>query len=366
MKIVFASYAYSPEYNDPQSWLQRIDFYTGILTRLAFKHTIISIEQIDHEGIYPHQGVQYHFKKLTKLGRNFPFKLHGYIKGFEPDVVFIHGLHFSHQIIQLRLHLGANVKIIAQHHAEQPYRGFKKLMQQLADKCINAYLFASRDMGLEWVKRGNIAKPEKIHQVMEVSSVFGVIDKRIALSKTGISGSPVFLWVGRLNQNKDPLTVVRAFLQYARSNTAARLYMIYQTEELLSQIIKLIECNPLGKETITLVGKIQHPELLYWFNSADFMISGSHYEGSSVVVCEAMSCGVIPIVTDILSFKMMTDNGKCGFLYQPGNQVALLASLLQTEAMGVTAKREACLRFYKYELSFEAIAGKIEQVALSL
>jgi flagellin-specific chaperone FliS len=87
-------------------------------------------------------------------------------------VVFIQGLHFPLQIIQLRLLLGPGVKIIAQNHAEKPFSGLKKTLQKLAGRCINAYLFASYAMGAEWVTNGNLANASKIHEVMEVSSVF--------------------------------------------------------------------------------------------------------------------------------------------------------------------------------------------------
>jgi hypothetical protein len=119
MKIVFASYVYTPAFKNPVDWLTRINFYTGTLQALAVNHTIISIEQIDFEGEYKQGGVQYYFKRFTKSERRFPAKLHGFIKSHKPDVVFINGLHFPLQVIQLRRHLGPGVKILAQHHAEQ-------------------------------------------------------------------------------------------------------------------------------------------------------------------------------------------------------------------------------------------------------
>jgi glycosyltransferase involved in cell wall biosynthesis len=366
MKIVFASYVYTKEFNDPHVWIQRIKGYVGIQEALGVKHEVISIEQINYEGRHSQDGVHYHFKRFSKNGLRFPFRLHQFIKSLEPDVVFIHGLHFSFQIIQLRMHLGNKAKVIAQHHAELPHVGIRKPIQQLADRCINAYLFASRDMGMEWVNKGNLASPGKIHGVMEVSSMFKPMAKQVALTKTGITGAPVFLWVGRLNQKKDPLNVVKAFLQFARVCTSARLYMIYQTEDLLPQVITLLDANPAQRDSIILVGKIQHAELVYCFNSADFIISGSFYEGSGTAVAEAMSCGVIPLLTDILPFRMMTDNGRCGLLYEAGNTQALLNALLQTLQINMDEKQQATLSYYKDNLSFEAIAGRIEEVALSL
>jgi glycosyltransferase involved in cell wall biosynthesis len=141
--------------------------------------------------------------------------------------------------------------------------------------------------------------------------------------------------------------------------------MIYHTDELLDEIKSLISKHE-NKDAIMLIGKVEHDELLYWFNSADFIISCSHYEGSGTAVCEAMSCGCIPIVTDIFSFRMITDNGNCGLLYEAGNQAALLSALYQSLTLDIKTKRSRSLEYFKSKLSFRAIAEQIEEIALSL
>jgi glycosyltransferase involved in cell wall biosynthesis len=365
MKFVFASYVYTPAFNSPAAWIDRIKAYTGILEALAKNNLVISIEQIDYEGEYKKDGVEYLFKRFSKNELRFPLRLHQFIKGQKPDVVVIQSLHFPLQVIQLRLLLGREVKIIVQNHAEKPFTGLKKHAQRLADKCIDAYLFASYEMGAEWVEKGNIASIRKINEVMEVSSVFTPIHKVIARQKMHIYGGPLFLWVGRLNANKDPLTIIKAFLKYAAINPAAHLYMIYHTDELLSFMQTIIDASP-QKNAITLVGKVPHGELQYWFNSADIIISGSYYEGSGTAVCEAMSCGCMPIVTDIFSFRMITDNGRCGLLFEPGDEAELLSALKQSEEIDIKEKQEISLEYFRSNLSFEAIAQKIEEIVRTL
>jgi glycosyltransferase involved in cell wall biosynthesis len=367
MRFVFASYVYTPEFSQPQAWLKRINLYSGILEALSKTDEVISIEQINYEGQFTNNGVDYRFLRFKRNAlRFFPFKLHQYISRLKPDVVFIQGLHFPLQVIQLRLTLGRDVKIIVQNHAEKPFSGLKKTLQKIAGRCVNAYLFASYDMGLDWVNNGNLASPSKIHEVMEVSSVFYPVDRTLACEKTEITGDKIFLWVGRLNDNKDPLTVVKAFLTFAEANPGVRLYMIYHTDELLKDINISLEANPNQADAIKLIGKVPHDDLLYWFNSADFIVSGSHYEGSGTAICEAMSCGCVPVVTDIPSFRMITDNGNCGLLYPAGNEQAMLSALNQTLKMDVEEKRKLTLAYFKNTLSFEAIAGKISKIAASL
>lgn len=356
MRIVFTSYISSPEYNEPAAWLKRIKAYTGILESLSKTDTVISFERINYEGLYENNGVQYRFIKFKNKKTIFPRHMHQQIKKLQPDVVIVHGLHYPLQVIQLRSILGKKVKIIVQHHAEKPFRGIKKILQKWADRSIDAYLFTSSEMGMDW--KEIITDKKKIVEVMEASSAFYPVEKNLALSKTKIRGQLVFLWVGRLDANKDPLTVVRAFLQFTKHQAGAGLYMIYHTDELKHEIENLIRKNN-SEEKIVLVGKLPHEEMGYWFNSADFIISGSHYEGSGVAVCEAMSCGCIPILTDIKSFRKITGRGKCGLLYKPGDEKELLSVLLQARQLDLEKEKTKVLQQFREELSFDAIARKI-------
>ncbi len=365
MIYVSISYNYSPEFSTPESWIKRTEGYGGILEGLAKNNTVISVKQINYKGEYIHKGVKYCFVDFHPKKTYFPRQFHRFIKSLKPDVVFIQGLHRPVQLIHLKMQLGGRVKVIAHHHAEQPFTGLKKYVQRLADRYIDAYLFASKAMGMEWVQKGNISSGEKIYEVMEVSSNFYPLNKQDARLKTGVKDGDVFLWVGRLNANKDPLNVVRAFLKFAENSPGACLYMIYHTDELLGDINEGLEKKPF-KNAVTLVGHVPHDDLLYWYNSADFFISGSHYEGSGTALCEAMSCGCVPVVTDILSFRMITDNGNCGLLYEVGNEAALLSALVQIQTLDVEEKRQLCIQYFRQKLSFDAIAEKIQQITAGL
>jgi glycosyltransferase involved in cell wall biosynthesis len=367
MRFVFASYVYSPDFHEPEAWLKRINAYTGIQEALSHTNEVISIEQINYEGRHLSGGVDYRFERYPAAAlRYYPRELNQFIKSLQPDVVVIQSLNFPLQVMWLRLALGRRVKIMVQNHAERPAIGFKKHLQRLADNCIDAYVFASYAMGVEWVAAGNLASAAKIHEAMEVSSVFYPVNGTVAKQHTGVTGNPVFLWIGRLNENKDPLNVVKAFLRFTQQEPNARLYMIYHTDELLPAIQALLAAKPPLAHTVVLVGKVPHHELLYWLNSADFIISGSHYEGSGAAVCEAMSCGCVPVVTDILSFRMITNNGDCGILYPPGDENALLEALYKTMQIDLWDKRKRSLEYFKTNLSFEAIARQIERIAQSL
>jgi len=357
MRIVIASYINSSEFNNPYVWLRRIKGYIGVLESLAKKETIISIEQINYTGQLNENGVEYHFLNYRKRRSFFPFRLNRFIKRLHPDVIIIHGLSFPLQIIQLRLFTGSKTKILAQYHADKPFTGYKKIVQKLADKCINGYLFTSKCMGNEWVDKHIISSSGKVYGIMVASSFFHPMDKRTALQKTGIAGHPVFVSVGRLNENKDPLTVIKAFLQFSQHQPDSRLYMIYHTEELLKEIQELLLTRS-NNHSVILTGKIEHEELLYWYNSADFVISASHAEAGGIAVCEGMSCGCIPILSNILPFKKITGDGACGLLFEKGNVDSLTKALLTANKMNLYEERRKVLAQFNKDLSFDAIAAQ--------
>jgi glycosyltransferase involved in cell wall biosynthesis len=310
-----------------------------------------------------HKGVQYLFIREGKKAVRFPRHTHRIIKSLQPDVVLINGFIFPLQVIQLRWKLGRKVKIMLLHRAEQPRKGWRKYLQKLADRYVDAYLFTSAEFGEQW--KGNI-DTDKMHEVIQASSIFSVMDRAVARQNLNINAGTVFLWVGSLIPRKDPVTVVKAFVRFLEIQPSARLYMIYQSDELLKDVLEIVNSNEKTAAGIVMVGKVAHAQLQDWYNSADFIITGSHYEGSGVAVSEAMSCGCIPIVTDIISFRKMTGPAKCGFLYEAGNVDELLKVLVHTEKIEKEKEQAKTLEQFKQELSFDAIARKIQQVVASL
>ena len=359
MRIVFLSYNYSSDISSPREWTERIKFYVGWSEVLAKTHTVIRVDQINYEGIFIHNNIQYHCINTGKKKNYLPWKLHRRVKGLNPDIIIVSSFMNPLQVIQLRARLGSRVKIIVQHHAEKPFSGIKKIIQFFASRQVDLYLFASKETGINWVNSQNLASEEKIREFPEVSSGFYPFDKISARVITNLSGSPAFIWVGRLNQNKDPVLAVKGFLLFAESNPQARLYMIYQTDELLADINRLLR-DRTKDCPILLIGKKSHLELLFWFNSADYYLSASHYEGSGTALCEAMSCGCIPIVTNIPPFRAIL--GNYGLLYEPGNEISLLSALKQTSTLPIEEKKQDLLNRFESELSFSAIALKFQKI----
>lgn len=342
MKLVSVSYNAKKDEADPTLWLDKIGFYTGILESLSVHCEVVSVDMIAWEGTIEKKGVQHCFlPHTTSFSR-----LNRFVKKQRPDIVLVQGTGYIKEVIHLGLVISAKTKVIVQHHAERPPQGLKRFLFTFMDRYVKAYFFASTSLAEQWLNHEQIAK--KAIAIPEASSIH-------AKSENIENSCGDFIWVGRLNANKDPLTVAKAFAEYVQKNNAARLWMIFQTGELLEPL----QAASANVPNITLVGNVEKHAMAEWYSKAAFIICSSYYEGCNISVIEGMSCGCIPIVTNIPSFDLHTDHGRLGLRFEPGNMNQLRECLEDSAKLNIDEEKGKVLRYFRENLSFESIAGKI-------
>lgn len=269
-------------------------------------------------------------------------------------LVHLHGLGSGAVLPGLRRRLPAGVAVVVQHHAELPARGLAGVFQRRGLRAADAFLFAARALAEPWRRRGAIRGDAPVFEVMEGSSDFRPMERDEARRRTGLSGAPLLLWVGRLDANKDPLTVLTAFEGVLPELPGARLAVAFGPD---SPLLGAVEARIAGSEalsrTVVLLGTLPHAGLEAVYNSADLFVLGSHHEGSGFALAEALACGAVPVVTDIPSFRVMTGGGAVGALLPPGRPDAL-ADALRTVA-GRPPARAAARAIFEQRLSWPAI-----------
>ncbi|HEX2282106.1 MAG TPA: glycosyltransferase, partial [Thermomicrobiales bacterium] len=117
---------------------------------------------------------------------------------------------------------------------------------------------------------------------------------------------------------------------------------------------------------VELRGRARHDEMEAIYSSADFLLQASLREWSGLAVLEAMSCGCIPIVTNIPSFSAMTSDGTYGRLFQPGDAEGLASAALEIDAAERERLSEDVRNRFRESLSFEALARDVERVYLEV
>ncbi|OYU82279.1 MAG: hypothetical protein CFE23_00750 [Flavobacterium sp. BFFFF1] len=297
---------------------------------------------------------RYHFGDLLRAYRLFMSKKNA--------VVLFHGFSFPIRFYLLSALFGKRFKWIIQHHAGNPSENrLKRAIQKKCYSRADCYLFVSVEQAQPFVAAGLVRSESQVREIMECSTGFVLKNKQVCRDILKIDHDRMtFIWVGDLDENKDPFCMLEALSSYKKAGNEFVAYMFFAESNLLPIMKSFIAENDLAGDII-LKGKVDNKELENWFNAADYFISCSHSEGSGIALAEAMACGCIPLVSNIPSFVQMTA-GSAALLFEKGNSNSLLKLLLSLNTSEIELNRLETRQVFNDELSFEAIGRKTSAV----
>ena len=337
--------------------------YVGILQQ---KMDIDVIKHISNPQTIIHETPGYRFFRTRNGFFNIPFETLMYLKKKNPDFVMVQGLIFPIQVLALRFFLGKKVKIILNHHADRPLKSVKKYFQRLADKSIDQYLFSSFGNAAEWIDCGQIKGYEKITQLPPTLTWFHQLSKAQCRWQLKWDNGMHYIWVGRLNVNKDPFTLIEAFENFLQVQPEAKLHLIYQSTELLDALTQKVSNSELLKNAVFFEAYIPNDELITWYNASNYFISTSHMEGGSVSILEAMACGCIPIVTSIPASLKTIKNGEYGYCFSPGKVDELFDIFVNTSNTNQHEFANKMEQYFQEEFSVAAVCDKLYRLCIQL
>jgi glycosyltransferase involved in cell wall biosynthesis len=138
-------------------------------------------------------------------------------------------------------------------------------------------------------------------------------------------GSPVILGVGRLEKQKDYLTLVRAFV-LVRKKRECRLLILGEGSERGALEIEIARTG--CAYDIALPGFLARPFAA--MAACDLFVLSSRYEGLPNVLIEAIACGAPSVSTDCPSGPAdILDHGRFGPLVPVGDEAALAHAILR-------------------------------------
>ena len=362
IKLIDLNFHMHDDMSDPMEVLSLHRPSLGFVKYLKEKLSIQLIKHMNYEGVETVGGVQYFFFRRRKSFWSIPLRTLHFIRNQQPHIVLVQGFIFPLQVIALRLILGKKTKVLLQYHGEKIFHGPKLIFQRMMKFFVDGWLFTSAENANHWIVNKIIPGRRYCYEVLEGSTHFCYRDKEKCRNDIGMRGPNNFLWVGRLNDGKDPLCVLDAFEKYIRNSPAARLYMIFQTDDLMPQIQQRFAKNRNLEAATILVGKIQHDQLRQWYCAADFFVAATHAESTGYSLIEAMACGCVPVVTAIPSYKKITANGELGFLFEVGNSEMLYRVLMDVESCDRATLSEEIIKHFYSSLSFRSIADQLYSV----
>jgi len=284
------------------------------------------------------------------------------IHDVKPDHVHITGL-LPRDILQIaEVCAPYTAKLSASFHGGHPSDDPAFFNSQKdALKILSFILFNSHERASIFQTAGLIDSTTKLAICPETSSFFTMKDRRQTRRKTEMHGNPVCVATSRLHPIKDPLTLLKGFDFILSKNPHARLYWVFQTDELLSDVNKMLESSGLLKNAVQLRGAIEFESIEDFYNSADFFLQASLDEIGGNSLVEAMACGTIPVVTNIPSFRYLTGNDRFGTLFETGDAAGLARIVTDIPAGEYTNYSKKIRGFFDENLSFDTIARTITE-----
>ncbi len=158
---------------------------------------------------------------------------------------------------------------------------------------------------------------------------------------------PSVLYVGRLVDEKDPLTLLRAFRIVSGRHPDARLTLV-GNGRLRPKVEKAIRSFSLQSRVACLRGT---GDILPHLRKAWIFALPSRREASPHVVMEAMAAGLPVVATRVGGVPELVEDGRTGFLVRPGRPAELASAMEEIlidgrkrREMGFNARREMLSR----------------------
>lgn len=191
------------------------------------------------------------------------------------------------------------------HHSS--YSGFFiKQKEKIAHNPYFPYSFLLEEMAeyISGFNSVNIAVSDEVKKELEAvhgftnvkvvpngidTNLFKKMDKRVIREKLGIPGdSFVGIFVGRWD-NKQKRKIIIEHVISERPDILWFLVLCPGGEE----------CEIKNRHNVVINQNVAHEEIPLLYNTADFMLFPSAYEGFGMVITEAMACGVPVITTNV-------------------------------------------------------------------
>ena len=336
------------------------------VVRLSSADAYAEIKGVAHHFIAPPRRLHRVAVALGGLTRRapsyfeWPTGLPALLRSLQPDVVHVHGTQQHVSLAHLRRGLPPCASLIVHYHGGAPTRrpGLRQLQRRNLRRAA-AVLFTTRDQADEFSRAGMLADAADAPLLVETSSDFRWMDRRKARSRTCMAGEPVYLSAARLHPIKDPLTVLRGFEIIFARQPHAQLYHYYLTDELLPELRAFVAERSALRDAVHFRGRADRDEMEFVFNSADVLLQASRREFSGCAVLDAMACGVVPVVSDLPSFRAIA--GVHGTYFTAGDSGELARRALGAWSGGDPSTRSAEVRaHFERELSFDSMARKLD------
>lgn len=310
-------------------------------TRISFVQAASRNAQLTRDG------VDYHFTQ--------PSQLADVLALLQPDVLHVHGLEHARHLAPLVARLGG-VPVLLQDHANRVPNWWRRPFWRRWYGIASAVTFTSLEQAEPFRRLGLFPATTRWFAIPESSNRFTPGDRETAREITGLYGHPCVISVGHLSEGKDPLTLLEGVAQAAAQLPDLQLWLVYSTGAMREAMEQHIATDARLRGRVHFLGRVEPQRVQTLLRASDLFVSASLRESCGYAAMEAMACGVTPILTDIPSFRVLTDHGRIGSLWPCGDATALANALI--EQSHAPPQRHAIREHFDDELSFAAVGRR--------
>lgn len=264
------------------------------------------------------------------------YKVRKILKQIKPDIVYLHSSKAG-AIGRIALAFNFRTKIFYNAHGWY-------FNARISDKKKKIFALIEKMLALKTNKIINISKSEyesaleyKIASERKMCVIENGIDftkfknndknREETRKKYNIKDNEILIGVvGRLSEQKDPMTMIRAFELVQKENKNTKLIYVGsgELEESVKQYAK--EKEILHKVIIT--GWVNNVEK--YIPAFDIAVLPSKWEGFGLVLIEYMACEKPIIASQVGGIKNIIKNEQNGFLVETNNYAMLACKIIET------------------------------------
>lgn len=364
LRVAQIGFFLDPQQREPQQLLHDWPTMVDVAEAAAGAGAQVSVIQASsREQTLTRGDVSYHFvapqRQVPGVAR--AARLERLLGELHADVLHVHGLSFAHEVRALAS-LAPATPMLLQDHADQPPRKWRRPLWRRAMSTAAGLCFCCSEQARPFQDAGLLNASTVLYQVPEGSSHFTPGDQAQARHATGLHGNPCAVWVGHLNENKDPLTVLQGVSLAAERLPGLQLWCYFGSAPLLAAVQRRIAQDPRLASRTHLMGSVPHEQIQLVMRAADLFVLGSQREGSGYALLEAMACGVAPVVSDIPAFRSLTGGAEFGALWPRGDAQRLAYALVSCWRHSGANRRSVVRAHFERELSIQAIGRKLVAV----
>jgi glycosyltransferase involved in cell wall biosynthesis len=357
MSVVYLSCHHDRQRRRPNELLAAWPTLVDVPVAVRRAGVEVRVIQAAHEDtVIERDGVRFQFVRTA--GRAWPWRLLRAVTSARPAIVHSQGLAFPLQLRALGLRM-PEVPVLVQDHGGRPPHGWRRYLVRWGLDRVRGVAFTARAQAEPFRAAGVLPPHVPVFEVLESSSHFLPGDTRAARDVTGLHGDPCLLWVGRLDHNKDPLTVLSALSQALPRLRDPQLWCYYTSAPLLGRVHQRLRDDAALARRVHLMGAVPHTALEQLYRAADLFVLASHREGSGYALLESLACGMTPLVTDIPSFRRITGEGAVGALFPPEDAAALSRLLVAWSERDRARLRQSARHHFESQLSFRALGEEL-------